>query len=381
MRQILLLLLAPLLLSPSHANDPFVYFGTYTKGESGSQGIYVSTLDLETGVLSEPALAVEANNPSFLEIHPSGQYLYAASETTDGTVTAYQIDPKTGTLTLLNQQPSGGAHPCHLSLDSEGRMLMVANYSGGSVSSYRIQPDGRLEEAASFIQHEGSSVNERRQKAPHAHSINPSTRDDYAFAADLGTDDIFIYQMDPASGTLTPTGSAELAPGSGPRHFVFHPAGELAWVINELTRTMTGFQWDANSATLSEVQTITTIPEAEKSDTGQSTAEVRVHPSGRFLYGSNRGHNSFVVYSIDRITGELTLVEYEPSIVETPRNFNLTPDGRWLLAAGQKSADVIVFEIDQNTGELTPTESRIQVGAPVCIRFLSLWDASTEDNR
>ena len=348
-----------------------VYFGTYTRGQDGSKGIYRSTLDLETGRLSKPMLAAEARNPSFLEIHPNGKFLYAVSESGgSGSVSAYAIETGTGTLKLLNQQPSKGAGPCHVSIDHAGKNVLVANYGSGSAAVIPIQSDGRLAEPSGFVQHEGSSVNPRRQKGPHAHSINVSADDRFAFVADLGTDTVMIYKLNIEKGTIVANNPAfaRLKPGAGPRHFSFSPNGKYAYVINELHCTVTAFAYDPASGALTEIQTIPTLPTDFE---GASTcAEVRVHPNGEFLYGSNRGHDSIAVYKIDPAKGTLTFVEHETADIKTPRNFNIDPTGKFCLVANQGSDSVVVFRISQKTGELEPTEHKISIGRPVCVRFL-----------
>ena len=348
-----------------------VYVGTYTGGDNSSKGIYRSTLDLATGRLSDPVLAAEAGNPSFLEIHPKGTFLYAVSESGEaGSVSAYEIQADSGDLTLLNQRPSGGAGPCHVSIDQAGRNLLVANYGSGSAAVIPIGPDGKLAEPTGFAQHEGSSVNPRRQKGPHAHSINVSPDDRFAFVADLGLDKIMIYRLDIERGTIVANRPpfAKVKPGAGPRHFAFHPNGRYAYVINELDGTMTAFAYSPASGALREIQTITTLPTGF--DGSNSCAEVRVHPSGAFLYGSNRGHDSIVVYRIDAAQGTLTFVEHEDKGIKTPRNFNIDPTGAFCLVANQGADSVVVFRIDRQTGALAPTEHRITVARPVCIRFV-----------
>lgn len=350
--------------------DTSVYFGTYTRG-GDSRGIYLAKLDAEKGTLADPVLAAEVMNPSFLEIAPSGKTIYSVSEVADfeggGAVSAFRIRGD-GTLELLNRQPSGGAGPCHVSTTSDGRIVAVANYGAGSVSSYLVKEDGSLSPPASTIQHAGNSVHPKRQQGPHAHSINFSPDDRFAYAADLGTDSIFVYAVDPGTGGLEQVSETKLPPGSGPRHFAFRPDGKFAYVINEMTLTVTAFSVNADTGALTEIQEIDTLPEGTEKQ--GSTAEVVVHPTGAFLYGSNRGHDTIAVYSIDGASGKLERVENEPIQGEVPRNFAITPDGRHLLAAGQKSGTVAVFSIDAKTGELEFTGSRIEVGSPVCVRFL-----------
>ena len=356
------------------AEEVGVYLGTYTGGKS--RGIYQAKLDLATGALSPPVLAAEAENSSFLAIHPSKGFLYAVGEVSrlggkpTGGVSAFSIDAETGKLSLLNQQGSGGAGPCHLVVDGAGKNVLVANYGGGSVAVLPIGSDGKLGEATSTIQHKGSSVNPKRQKEPHAHSINLDPAGRFAVAADLGLDKVLIYRFDPAKGSLEPNDPpfAAVKPGSGPRHFAFHPAGRHAYVINEMTCTVTAFSYDAGKGSFEEIQTHTTLPEPWKE--GYSTAEVQVHPSGKFLYGSNRGHHSIAVFSIDGATGRLTLVGNEPTQGRTPRNFGIDPTGRCLLAANQDSDTVVVFRIDPATGRLEAAGHKADVPKPVCVKFL-----------
>lgn len=341
-----------------------VYFGTYTKADS--KGIYFSEWDAEKGTLSAPTLAAEIENPSFLELSSDGGFLYAVSEVAHGAVKSYRI-LKDGTLELINQQSAEGSATCHLSISKNGKMLVAANYMGGNVVSYRIRKDGSLSKPISVIQHEGSSVNPKRQEAPHAHSINFSHDDRFAYAADLGTDRIYRYAVDPKKGTLAPSGETKIKAGSGPRHFTFHTSGKFAYVITEMALTVEAFSVNQETGDLSSLQTVSTLPvDAPKQG---STAEVVCHPSGKFLYGSNRGHDTIVVYQIDPSSGELEYVENEPIQGEVPRNFAVSPDGKWLIAAGQKSHTLSVFSIDPVSGELTFSEEQEKIDSPVCVRF------------
>lgn len=350
-----------------------VYIGTYTGTDS--KGIYVAELDLATGALTPPRLAATTDNPTFLAIGPKGRFLYAAGGAIKvggkrmGAVTAFAIDASTGALTQLNRRPSGGRGPCHVVLDATGRCALVANYGSGSVASLPIGPDGRLGPAASTIQHTGSSVNTRRQSGPHAHSVNLDAANRFAFAADLGADKVFIYRFDAKKATLAPHDppAAKLAPGAGPRHFAFAPGGRFAYVINELNSTVTAFAYDAAAGTLREVQTVTTLP--PDFEGSNSTAEVQVHPSGRFLYGSNRGHDSLAIFAVDPKTGRLKAVGHESVRGRTPRNFGIDPTGQYVLAANQKTNNVVVFRIDQTSGHLKPTGHQITVSIPVCVKF------------
>jgi len=354
----------------------FVYFGTYT-GEK-SQGIYRARLDLGSGTVSEPELAATVTNPSFLALDPAKQHLFAANEMgkfndkPTGAVSSFAIDRATGALTMLNQESSGGSGPAHVSVDRTGHTALVANYGGGSVPSLPIGADGKLGPAASVIVHQGSSVHPKRQTKPYAHSINMDTANTFAYAADLGADRIFIYRLDPKASTLTPAtpAFAAVTPGSGPRHLSFHPNGRYAYVINELALTVTVFARDAKTGALTEVQSISTLPAGQAADPSFSTAEVVVHPSGKFLYGSNRGHDSLVVFAIDEKTGKLTLVQHVPTQGSTPRGFGVDPTGRYLLAGNQRSDSVVVFRIDAASGRLTPTGQTLKVGSPVSVVFV-----------
>jgi 6-phosphogluconolactonase len=356
------------------AEEMLVYAGTYTGGKS--EGIYIFRLDQKSGAMEPRGVAKGVSNPSFLALAPSGRFIYAACEVAEfageksGAIAAFAIDEKTGALALINQQPSGGGGPCHLVVDRAGRNVLVANYGGGSVSVLRIEEDGRLGRASAFVQHEGSSVNPQRQARPHAHSINLDAANRFAFAADLGLDKVLIYRFAAERGTLEAAEQpfAALAPGSGPRHFAFHPAGRHAYVINEMASTVTAFTYDAPRGALAELQTLSTLPEGFSGR--NSTAEVQVAPSGKFLYGSNRGHDSIAVFAIDLEKGTLAPVEHKPTGGKTPRNFGIDPTGTFLLAANQGSDSIVVFRIDGATGRLEATGEAASVPTPVCVKFL-----------
>jgi 6-phosphogluconolactonase len=350
-----------------------VYAGTYTGRES--KGIYVLDLDLATGKLANLRLAAEIKNPSFLAFHPNGRFLYACGEVgafpggKGGAVSAFAIDQATGTLRLLNQKSSRGRGPCHVSVDKTGRCALVANYGGGSVACLPIRGDGRLADATSFRQHTGSSVNPQRQKGPHAHSVNLDPGNRFAFVADLGLDRILVYRFNATDGTLVPNDPpwAAVAPGAGPRHFSFHPTGRFAYVINELNATVTAFRYDGARGVLSPIQTVPTLPEGFTGD--NKTAEVLVHPSGRFLYGSNRGHDSIAAFAIDTTSGKLTPLGQTPAGGKWPRNFGIDPSGRYLIVANRHTNSLVVFRIDQTTGALGSTGHSAKVPAAVCVRF------------
>jgi 6-phosphogluconolactonase len=354
-----------------------VYFGTYT-GEH-SQGIYVSRLDMTTGVLAPPELAAESTSPSFLALHPTGNFLYAVNEINDfegqpvGSVSAFAIDRRSGRLTPINRQSSGGRGPAHLIVDAAGRNVLVANYGGGSAAVLPLDRTGALRPPSSVVEHTGSGVNPNRQQRPHAHAIQLDGENRFAYVPDLGIDKVMIYRFDGERGTLEPHDppSVSVAAGAGPRHFAFHPQGRFAFVINELTCTITTFSLGPTPGALTAIHTVSTLPAGESVQKGYSTAEIRVHPSGRFVYGSNRGHDSIAVFALDQDSGRLTLVQHEPTQGSTPRNFGIDPSGRWLLAANQRSNSVVVFAIDERTGRLTPTGERIEVGAPVAVKVVN----------
>ncbi len=352
-----------------------LYIGTYTTGDSSSKGVYTCEFNSETGQITTPVLAAELRNPSFLAVHPSGRFVYAVNEFSEGSgrgrggVTALLVQPD-GTLRKINEQPSPGGAPCHCNVDSTGTTLLIANYAGGNVVAYPIAPDGSLQPASSVRQHEGSSIDKSRQEAPHAHSINLSSDNRFAYAADLGLDRILIYSFDAANHTLTPADPpfAAVTPGGGPRHFAIHPSGRFAWTNNEMTMVVTGFRRNANDGSLFAIQEITTIPGGYNGR--KSTAECLVHPSGKFLYVSNRGHESITAYTIDETSGLLTYVENENTGGREPRNFFIDPSGRWLLAENQNTDTIVVFSIDAETGALNPAGQSVSVGRPVCIRAL-----------
>jgi len=362
--------------SKTLAGTCLVFVGTYTGPKS--QGIYAYRLDLATGQCTPLGLAAAVKSPSFLAVHPTRKFLYSVNEIDDfdkkpaGGVSAFEIDYQTGKLRFLNHQSSQGAGPCHLVVDKTGHTVLAANYGGGSVAALPIGSDGKVGPATSFIQHAGNSVNPNRQKAPHAHSINVDPDNHFAMAADLGLDKVLVYRLDAAASKLTPNDppSAGVKPGSGPRHFAFHPSGKFAYVINEILCTVTAFGYDAQRGVLTELQTIATLPEGVEVKPEYSTAEVQVHPSGKFVYGSNRGHDSITVFAVNQADGTLSTVENKSTGGKTPRGFGIDPTGQFLLAGNQDSHTITVFRIDQQTGKLTATGKPLEVGSPVCVKFV-----------
>jgi 6-phosphogluconolactonase len=353
-----------------------VYIGTYTGPKS--QGIYAYRFDAATGRLTSLGLVAATVNPSFLAVHPSGRFLYAVNETSDydgrksGSVSSFAVDRQTGKLTFLNKVSSRGADPCHLAVDKTGKSVLVANYTGGSVAVFPVREDGRLVEASAFVQHTGSSVNPERQQGPHSHSINPSPDNRFAVVADLGLDQLLVYRFDATQGKLAANHPpfAKVRPGAGPRHLAYHPNGKFAYVINEMQSTVTAFSYDAAGGVLRELQTVSTLPSDFAGE--NTTAEVEAHPAGKFLYGSNRGHDSIAVFAIDALKGTLTPVERVSTQGKAPRHFKIDPTGSYLFAANQDSNNLVVFRVDSKTGRLTPTGVVVEVPAPVCVAFVAV---------
>lgn len=354
-----------------------LYVGTYS--DRGSEGIYVLEFDRKTGKLSERQTLPDKDSPSFLTIHPNGKYLYAVyregkdADDQHGTVTAFAIDPKDGRLSKLNEQSSEGSGPCHVSVGPEGKLVYVSNYGEGNLAMYPIGSDGRLKEASAVVQHSGGSVNPDRQQEPHMHSIIPSESGNIIYASDLGTDQIMLYQPDHSSGNLSAASPPFVAstPGAGPRHFARHPSGQWAFSIEELSSTIAAYKVDKKSGSLEQVDRVTTLPKGASPD-GNSTADIHVSPDGKFVYGSNRGHDSIVIYAIDTATGKLTYVGNEPAGGEHPRNFCVDQQGEFVWVANRDTDNVVVFRRDATTGKLTPTGNEIKVPAAVCVQQLRL---------
>jgi 6-phosphogluconolactonase len=356
-------------------NKTFAYVGTYTR--KGAEGIYVYSFDPTSGALTPVSVTTGIENPTFLTVDPQKRCLYAVSEVGQvdgkpgGAVYAYSIDPQTGELSLLNWELTGGGGPCHLCVDQTNQAVLAANYGSGSVSVLPIQGDGRLEKATEVIQHHGSSVDPRRQQGAHAHSVTLSPDNRFAFVADLGIDKIMVYRLDPEHGRLTPSDPPWIPAeaGAGPRHFAFHPSGDYAYIINELDSTLSVFTYDKDRGTLKAQQTVSTLP----SDSGgeNTCADVHVIASGRFVYGSNRGHDSIAIFEVDSATGELSCIGHESTQGKTPRNFAIDPTEAYLLAANQDTNNIVTFRLERQSGKLTPTGHSTEVPAPVCVKFVS----------
>lgn len=351
-----------------------VYVGTYTG--HGSKGIYGYRFDAATGQLTSLGLAAESEQPAFLAADPSRKFLYASNEMDQykdqatGAVSAFAIDQATGKLSLLNEVSAQDPGPAHVRVDRTGKGVVVTNYPLGSVTVLPVLDDGRLGEASDFVRHKGSSVNPQRQQGPHAHSVALSPDNRFAIVADLGLDQVIVYPFDAVKGKLGTPHAVKVHPGSGPRHLTFAPNGKFLYLLNEMGSTVTVFAYEPAGGNLTELQTISTLPEAFS---GESTAaEIQVLPSGKFIYASNRGDDSIAVFAVAHAKGTLTFVQRVPTQGKTPRNFAIDPSGSWLLAANQNSNDIVTFRINQKTGQLAPTGQVLQLSSPVCIEFVPL---------
>ncbi len=352
-----------------------VYVGTYTR--KASKGIYQFEMDLATGALKPLGVAAETENPSFLALHPKGNLMYSVGELSEfkgekvGSVNAYSIDRGTGKLTLLNQVGSAGSGPCHLKVSDNGRFVLCANYNSGSDAAFALEADGKIGKRTAFHQHgEPFGPLKPRQAGPHAHSVNFDKANRHVVVADLGKDRVLIYKFDANTGAMTPHGEFVGAPASGPRHFAFHPNAKWGYVINEINCTLTALNWDATAGKLTEINTEPTMPIPVAP--ALSTAETVVHPNGRFVYGSNRGHDSIAIFSIDGKTGRVARIGNESTQGKVPRNFNIDPTGQFLIAANQDSDSLVVFRIDGATGKLTPVGKPVEAPVPVCVKFLAI---------
>ena len=359
--------------------DTLVYLGTYTEKSpdgGGSKGVYVAPLNAATGQLGEPRVAAELENPSFVAISRDHRFLYAVSEVAvadatgekSGFVSAYSIGADGG-LTALNRVSSGGADPCHIVVSRSGRTVAVANYSSGSTVALAVNADGSLGKAT-IDRHVGHGPNAQRQEAPHAHSVDFTSDDRFLLSCDLGADRVYLYRHDVRTGAISPHAppGVGLEPGSGPRHLALHPSGRYVYVIVELTSGIATFAWNASAGRMVQRQTISTLPFGYTAPS--TTAEIVVHPTGRFVYGSNRGHDSIAAFSVDARNGRLTALGTTPTGGKAPRSFAIDPSGRWMLVANQLSNQVVSFAIDQRTGALEPTGDSVALPRPVCVLFL-----------
>ncbi|MDI9550045.1 MAG: lactonase family protein [Chloroflexota bacterium] len=360
----------------------WVFAGAYTRREphvdGKSKGIHVLRFDTALGELRPLFDIPGLDNPSYVALHPQGQFLYAVNEISDyqgkaaGAVSAYRVDPAAGSFELLNEQSTHGGSPSYITVDREGRHVLVSNYGGGSAAVLPVRSDGSLGSVSDLVHHQGSSVHLPRQDAPHPHSINLDPEERYAFVPDLGIDKVMIYRYDGENGKLLANNEqpwARVKSGAGPRHLAFHPRAGFAYVINELDSTISAYRRDSEKGTLTELQTVSTLPEGFQ---GRNTcADIHVHPSGRFVYGSNRGHDSIAVFAFDEKSGHLSLREHVSTQGSCPRGFALDPSGRYLLAANQNSDTIVVFSIDAKSGAVRPTGVRAEASTPVCIKLLA----------
>lgn len=367
------------------ANDMLVFIGTYTEPirfgtgrilQGKGEGICVYRMDQSSGAMELVGKATGITNPSYLAFDSTQHFLYAVNELKTyedkptGTISAFAVDPKTGKLAFLNKRLTHGTDPCHVVVDKNGKCVLVANFMSGSVCVLPVQGDGSLGDASDFIQHQGSSIDPVRQRGPHAHSVTLDEANRFAFVPDLGLDKLMVYKFHPERGTLEPNEVPwiKVKPGAGPRHVTFHPSGRFAFLINELDSTLAALSYDGRKGTFKELQIVPTLPEGFQ---GESTcADVQVSPSGAFVYASNRGHDSIVIYKIDQRTGRLTYVGHEPTQGKTPRSLGIDPTGRFLLAANQDTDTIVTFRIHPQTGKLQPTGHVTQVPTPVCVKFL-----------
>ena len=355
----------PLLLTmipPVAQADLFV--GTYTSPD-GSKGIYRAQLNTTTGELSTPALVAETTGPSFLALHPNGKFLYSVNESSKGEVSAYAMEG--GGLRFLNTEKFDGLNPCHLTVDPSGKNLLVAAYSGGTLTSLPIKPDGSLGMFSSLFQNRGSGPNKSRQEKPHMHSVYTDAKGKFAFACDLGTDEVLRFEYNSVTGSFSNKHAFKVPSGGGPRHLALHPSKNLVYVNNEMTLGVTTFGWDSKTGNMVRLQTISTVPAGTPVE-GNSTAEIALHPTGKWLYVSNRGHDSIAVFAV-QTNGTLKLVEIAAAGVKTPRGFGLDPKGQWLVVGGQNSNDLTSLRIDAKTGKLTQSGHVVSVSKPVCVLF------------
>jgi 6-phosphogluconolactonase len=358
----------------TQTGDLTVFVGGYTTPDN--PGIRVGRFSPITGTVHSLQLAAVIRKPSFLALHPNRMFLYAVTETSSqngrrgGGVSAFAIDHASGELRLLNNESTRGDGPCHVAVDPSGHSLLVANYGGGSTTSFALKFDGRLSPAVSFHQHRGSSVHPNRQQGPHAHGVYTDPTSRFALVPDLGLDQILLYRLDTTTGQLTPhePSFASLPGGAGPRHLTFDPAHNYVYVINELDSTVSVMRWHAQEGTLEPLQQISTLPDDFEGD--NTTAEIEVHPNGRFLYASNRGHDSIAVFAIDLGDGRLSSAGHHPTGGRTPRHFTLDPTGGWLLAANQDSDSIVALRVDLTTGKLSDPRPPVATPKPSCILFL-----------
>ena len=356
------------------AGELDVWIGTTTPKNGPSKGIYHTKLNTENGEVTQPRLAAEINSPGFLALHPSGEVLYSTG-TIDGepSVVAFRISRESARieLSMKSSQPIGDGGAAHIATDRTGKVLMSAQYGGGSTAIYPLADDGSIGPQSKLIKHKGGSgIVPGRQDKPHAHWVGTSPDNRFVFVPDLGIDKVVIYRLDAERADLAPHGFGQLPPGAGPRHMKFHTGGKFIYVLNELEVSVTAFAYDAKQGNMAVLQTIPTVPEQEKAkETFVTASEIRVHPSGKYVYAANRRHDTITAMSVDPDSGMLALIEREPVRGSWPRNFNVDPTGKWLLAAGRDSNTIAIFGINPETGELTYTGTTVMVPTPICVLF------------
>jgi len=366
--------LSALIATTAGAEQVDVWFGTTTPRNGLSKGIYHAKFDTDNGKLTTPELAAEVSNPGFLALHPGGTVLYATgSQAGKPAVLAFKIE-KSGdksTLTLLNSQEIGDGGAAHVSTDRTGKVLLTAQYGGGSTAIFRLADDGSIAGRTNLLKHgAGSGVVDGRQDKPHAHWTGTSPDNRFVFVPDLGMDKVVIWKLDVDGADLSPHGYGQCPPGGGPRHMKFSPDGQYVYVLNELALSVTTFKYDKQAGTMTPIQTIPTLSEEVKAkEVFNSASEIRIHPTGKFVYSANRGNDTITAFSVEPATGKLSVIEVEPIRGGWPRNFNLDPTGKWLLAAGRDSNTISVFQINQDTGELTYTRNMAMVPTPICVLF------------
>lgn len=354
--------------SMAKADEMFVYFGS--QATSPGVGFSLARFDTDTGVLTKPQLIMPADAPSYFVIHPDGKRMYSTNFSGEGGISAYRLDPKTGAMTLINRVPGNGASTTYVGLDRTGNWALAANFQTGHIASFAIKPDGSIGERVSYILNPGSSINPARQARTYPHSIWPDPTNRFALAPDLGLDKLHVYRFDEKAGTLTPNDPpfAAVKPGSGPRHMRFHPNGKWVYLLTEMGSTVVGYNWDGTKGVLTEFQTHSLLPQGFTTES--TAAEIEVHPNGKFVYCSNRGHDSIAVFAIDPATGRLTLVEHAPTQGKNPRNFTFDPTSKWMLVTNQVGNNAVIFRVDPASGKLTQVGQPVEIPAPCCERFL-----------
>ncbi len=372
MKNLILSCISFLLMQLLSAQENYLIVGTYTGGKS--EGVYVYKFNSNDGSSREIS-HVKTSNPSFVAISPDQKYVYAVHEDAanngkGGEISAFSFDKKIATLTYINEEPTEGDHPCYVEVDKTGKWVIAANYTSGSLSVLPIKKDGGVGKAETTIKHEGSSVNKERQDRPHVHCTLLSADNKFLFVPDLGIDKVMIYSFDAKTGKLAPAKKPffKSADGSGPRHFTFHPNNKYAYLVEELSGTVEAFQY--SNGTLKNIQRISTMPDGDTSFAG--SADIHVSPDGKFLYASNRANaNTIAIFKINPQTGKLSFVAHQSTMGQTPRNFNFDPSGNFLLIGNQNSDQIVILKRDKVTGLLTDTGKRIDVGKPVCLRWIS----------